>query len=237
MAMARLLAAVAAAAVVLSGAPSPVRLIGALPLVFVLPGYGLTLNVVPRSADLATRLAWTLALSISASVLLPILAGAAGAELSAGVWVAGLVAVTVVGELAALRVRRTMAPPRPRPAVPVWSVAAVAVAGLVVASGLWFSWADAESRASPTATQLWMVPGNTASELRIGVTSYGGAEAPARLVVEEGSVRQEFPLSSEPGTFETTWTISNPQDVVRASLYSSGESGPMREVFHRPDGQ
>lgn len=225
----------AAALVAIPETPA-LRLAGAMPLIFVLPGYALSLNFVPRSADVALRIAWTLALSVAVSVLLPIGLGAAGIVVTPLAWVTGLVAVTLVAEVAALRIRSTMPLRRPRPSVSLWTITALGVAGTVVMAGLYFSWTDAQRRASPTATQLWMVPGTTAGQLRIGVMRYGAEQGPLRLVIEEGSELQEYivPTTAD-GAFETNWQVDAGSSVVRARLYQGDDTTPVREVFHRED--
>lgn len=105
-----------------------------------------------------------------------------------------------------------------------------------MAAGLYASWVDASRRAEPTATQLWMVPADTGTELRVGVTRYGANEEALRLVVEEGSAREEYPVQLEPmETFETTWPLDGGGSVVRAVLFLGDSTTPFREVFHRPD--
>lgn len=232
----RIIALLACAALALSSAPDTVRFVAAVPLLFILPGYALALNIVPSTADVAVRAAWTLALSLAVSVILPLAAGAVGVVVSPVVWVIGLVAVTLAAEVAALRFRRQSArrPDRGLAVSTGQSAIALVVAGATVAGGLYLSWADAQRRSTPTATQLWMVPGPTASELRIGVTRYGVAES-MRLVVDDGSERKEFALAPSAQTFEIPWQVSGEGSVVRASLYMGQEPSPFREVFHRSE--
>lgn len=235
MGLLRIVVVVACAALALSPAPPAVRLVGAIPLTFVLPGYALSLNILPRSVDTALRVAWTLALSIAVGVLLPIILGAAGVVLSPPVWIVSLAATSVAGELAARRFGLTVPIGLRRPSIPLRAVTALLVAAVVVVNGLYISWSDAESRSSPTATQLWMVPG-AGDELRIGVTRYGTDEERLRLVVDDGANRQEYAVPLAVGqTFETPWQVDGNGSVVRATLYSGDAASPIREVFHRPD--
>ena len=232
----RLAALVACVGIVVSAAPPAIRAIGAIPLIFVLPGYALSLNAVPRSADLATRAAWTLGLSITVSVLLPILVGSAGILVSPQMWLVGLVTVTLVGEVAA-RLRPSVPQlqlSRPRARVPMRSAAFLAIAATIALGGIAASYVDADRRAVTTATQLWMVPG-TGGDVRIGVMPYGSGDEPLRLVIDDGSTRREFPIAATGATFETTWPLAADVTVVQASLYVGDSSSPIREVFHRVD--
>jgi len=231
----RLAALVACVGIVVSAAPPAIRAIGAIPLIFVLPGYALSLNAVPRSADMATRAAWTLGLSITVSVLLPILVGSAGILVSPQMWLVGLVTVTLVGELAA-RLRASVPPlqlSRPRARVPMRSAAFLAIAATIALGGIAASYVDADRRAVTTATQLWMVPGT--GDVRIGVMPYGSGGEPLRLVIDDGSTRREFPIAASGATFETTWPLAANVAVVQASLYVGDSPSPIREVFHRID--
>lgn len=223
------------AVLALSSAPDAFRLIAAVPLVLILPGYALALNFVPRTADATVWVTWTIALSLAVSVLLPLAAGTVGVIVSPGVWAVSLVVVTLAAEVAALRFRGRSAH-RSFGGIVVsrWSATALVVAGVIVTGGSYLSWADAQSRSTPTATQLWMVPGPSATELRIGVTRYGATES-MRLVVDGGSERKEFALTPSAQTFEITWQIANEATVVRASLYLGDDPIPIREVFHRSD--
>ncbi len=223
------------AALALSSAPDALRLIAAVPLVLILPGYALALNFVPRTADATVWVTWTIALSLAVSVLLPLAAGTVAVIVSPVVWVVSLVAVTLTAEVAALRFRGRSAH-RSFGGIVVsrWSATALVVAGVIVTGGSYLSWADAQSRSTPTATQLWMVPGPSATELRIGVTRYGATES-MRLVVDGGSERKEFALTPSAQTFEITWQIADNGSVVRASLYLGDDPRPFREVFHRSD--
>lgn len=231
----RSIALLGCAMVALSSAPDAVRSIAAMPLLFILPGYALALTIVPATADATVRVTWTIALSLAVSVILPLVAGAVGVVVSPVVWTVGLVAVTLAAEVAALRFRRRTAR-RPSEGVVISGLSATAlvVAGAVVAGGFYLSWADAQRRSTPTATQLWMVPGATATELHIGVTRYGATES-MRLVVDGGSERKEFPLAPSAQTFEITWQMAGEDSVVHASLYLGDDPSPFREVFHRTD--
>lgn len=230
----RLVAVVACAAIAISGAPPAIRAIGSIPLIFVFPGYALARDILPPSADLVTRTAWTLGLSLTVSVLLPILVGIPGIHLSLPVWVVGLVTVTLAGELGA-RLRHS-APPlplsRPRAPISAASAAVLATAATITIVGLIVSYVDADRRAVTTATQLWMVPG-TAGDLRIGVMPYATGGAPLRLVIDDGTTQREFPITLSGPAFETTWPLTSQSAVVRASLYAGDSSIPIREVFNR----
>lgn len=234
-ALVRSIGLIGCAVLALSSAPDAARVIAAVPLVLILPGYALALNFVPRTADAAVRATWTIALSLAVSVLVPLAAGAVGVIISPLVWAVSLVAVTLAAEVAALRFRGRP-PHRSFEGIVVsrWSAIALVVAGVIVTGGSYLSWADAQSRSTPTATQLWMVPGPSATELRIGVTRYGATES-MRLVVDGGSERKEFALTPSAQTFEITWQIANEATVVRASLYLGDDPRPFREVFHRSD--
>lgn len=217
--------------------PAAIRLAAAIPLVFVLPGYALSLSCLARSVSGVQRTVWVLALSIAVSVLLPIAAHSVGILVTPLVWGAGLTSITLVGELAAWRQDHAgpIAPPLPR--VSRWSAAALVMAVALVSVGLLVSWVDASNRSRPTATQLWMVPGGSPGELRVGVTRYEPPREPLTLVVEDGTAREEFAVGTVGDqTFETTWQMDGEVSVVRATLYAGDSPIPMREVFHRPDG-
>jgi len=233
----RVLALLACALVVMSEATPVLRLMAAIPLVFLLPGHALAMHAIPGTADPLMRVAWTLGLSVAVSVLLPIVTTLVGAPIDARMWVTGLVTVTLLAELTARLRGLPAAWPRPAVRTSRRSLGLLVLAGTVAAGGVALSLVNAGPRDAPTSTQLWMVPG-TEGELRIGVRQFADGDEPLTLVLDDGSATREYPVPVGAGsTFELTWPLVEGVPVVQARLYSGDSPTPIREVFHRTDPQ
>jgi uncharacterized membrane protein len=100
--LAAVAAAVAAATIILAGAPTPLRVVAGLPLLLVLPGYALGLAiVVAGSIGRIERVLVTVSLSLCTTILLTVLINLGPWRLSTTTWALGVSAATVVAAMVA----------------------------------------------------------------------------------------------------------------------------------------
>jgi hypothetical protein len=93
-------------------AATALRTIAGLPLVLMLPGYALSLLLLPSVPDRAWRLAWSVGLSLAVAVLAGLLLNFIPAGLTTVTWTAGLAAVTLAALTAVALLPAAAAPPR-----------------------------------------------------------------------------------------------------------------------------
>jgi hypothetical protein len=184
-----------------AAAPTTLRTIAGLPLVLVLPGYALSLLLLPSVPDRAWRAAWSVGLSLAVAVLAGLLLDLIPAGLTTVTWTAVLAGVTLAA-LAAVAFRPAAAPPRAEPSGGAtgrrWNwpaLAGPALAAAFAAGAVALAVVSAPWPRPPGFAELRLVPapGPAAS---VGVrNAYPGAET-FRLTVQNG---RSAPM---------TWTIT-----------------------------
>jgi len=224
-----MLAAVGCALVAVVVPLEPLRVIAAIPLLLVLPGFAVMQASFPRRPPAWPLLA-TLTIGLSLSllavgvVILHLLPGRFG-EAS---WAAWALLITLGGcAVAAWRrparagstprsePRRGM-PPLPRPQVAMLAVAAVALAGTVIlAAEVW------PAKNAIGYTRLWMLPsepGAKVPHVTVGIQSEEQEQTVYRLVLDVGGVRSLRRADLEPGHVRI-WRVSSPVPDVAAQTH------------------
>jgi uncharacterized membrane protein len=216
--------------------PPEVRVLGALPLIGILPGYVLMLAVVPRrSLGIAERLVFSvggsLAIVVLGGFLLNWLPG--GLQPSSFLLMAG--GFTLIASIVALlrssvhvvdeSVRTNMGIGRKVACGILYGMAAA-----IVISAVAVAWNGAAQAPTLGFTQLWMVPDtNDQNTLHVGITNQEGTAAVYRLQLEADSVVVQTwaPITLNPG--EQTKLIAelparyNGTHNVAAALYRSNQ--------------
>ena len=228
--------------------PAPVRAIGALPLVLLLPGYWLTAALLPSPLfGPLGRAALSVGFSIVACVLAGLLLNLTSGGLSTTGWVLALGGISLLGSAVAwLRCQpssgetpaslRSQLPGRREGAL--FGLAAVLLVG---AFGL--AHISAARQNQPNFTQLWIVP-DAASAGRVIQLGVRNQEQDTRsfdleLRVDGDVVRDWHPITLAP---QQTWQVQvNAPDggpfagTVEALLYRADEPGTVyRRVLLRP---
>jgi hypothetical protein len=185
-----------------STAVTTLRTIAGLPLVLVLPGYALSLLLLPSVPDRAWRAAWSVGLSLAVAVLAGLLLDLIPAGLTTVTWTAGLAGVTLAALAAVAFLPAAAPPPRAEPsgrtAGRPWTWPALAGSALAVALA-------AGAVAVAVVSAPWPRPPGFA-ELRL-VPAPGPA---ASVGVRNAYTRAEtFRLTVQNGrSAPMTWTIT-----------------------------
>jgi hypothetical protein len=202
LALAAALAALCAVlCIVLPDDPVALRIVPAVLLVLVLPGYALCAAVLhPELIGRWERAVLTLALSTVAAVITALVLNAAW-TLDRGPWAAGLATATVVAALAGAARGHGRAIPRPRfPAVGIWGAAALLTGAGLAASALVLGRTVLEPPADARgASALWISPAREGAT--VGVRNDDLGERRYELVVRvAGRTPQRIaPFVLEPG--------------------------------------
>jgi uncharacterized membrane protein len=170
-------AAAALVAAALVAVPfEPVRIVGALPLALLLPGYAITAaTFAGRRIPGAQLLLLTLALSLSTLALGSLLLNAPSEGLTRLSWTVFLVVVVLAG--CAIAARRRTAPANGamrivRPQLGIAQVALAAGGVLALVAAFWLALTVLPAKDAIGYTRLWMLPGPGAGRtVRIGVQS------------------------------------------------------------------
>jgi uncharacterized membrane protein len=209
-----------------------VRTAFALPLLFVTPGYCLTVAVFGRERlDGARRAVLTLALSVSVAILGALVLDLLPFGLQAASWTILLAAVTW-SAAAAAAARRGIQPQRgwARPRLRLPDAALLIAAALIAAGAVAFARTPLSARNVQGYTALWMqpVPATTRPAVRVGVES-GELETVAyRLDLRVGSsVLYRRLITLEPGQ---RW-----QQVVRVRPLQVATDSPIQARLYRED--
>lgn len=218
-----------------------VRIVLALPLVLVVPGYALALALLPAPrVGGGERLVLSLGLSLALAALGGFVLNWTPWGLGAQPWAAFL-ALTTLAAGAVAWVRR---PPSNRQPVPLGAVTTsrrpgrrtalpallMVLAALAAGAAWWTARSGAAQQASAGFTQLWTLPATEGGALtvRLGVRSREPVPLSYRVRLEvEGELVQEWPaVVLEPGEqWEATATLSP----------SQGAAGPVKAVLYRAD--
>jgi uncharacterized membrane protein len=215
-----------------------IRVIAAVPLLFLLPGFALTeAAFADRPPSWPMRPTLTVALSLSVlaigAVVLQVLPGRFG-EASWAVWavLVTLGAALVAGyrrhspNASAARGRRR---PRPLPHVPLPQAAMLALAALALAATVVLASTVFSAQNAIGYTRLWMLPsqaGARVPHVTIGVENVEHDATVYRLVLDVGGVRSLRRMHLEPGhsriwRFRTPRRDAGRRTKVRARLYTA----------------
>jgi hypothetical protein len=222
-------------------APSALRLIVALPLVFLAPGYALLATLfAPSTLQGVERLVMAVGSSIGITMLVGLLLAWSPLALGPLSWAVVLAAITLVGlGLAYIRRRRSHAarPDRAargirlRDAVPILVASLAAIAILVGTREI------AADQEPPPPTQLWMLPTAADSpDARLGVRAGSPGNYTVR-VTSTGVLLQEFPIAlAAGGAWETIlpFTTEERERPIVARLYEDGGDQELRFVVLQP---
>ncbi len=210
------------------------RVISALPLVFILPGYALTAAFFPtRSLDVPERLLFSLGLSLAVTAITGLALHVAMVGLQTKTWAITLATFTLCAGLIAWwrQSRRRTAPiaaPREAPFRP--SIREGLLFGLVIlvaGAAIYLARMPTPPSGVSGYTLLWMIPANDGdwSNFRVGVDSKEFTPTSYRLqVTVDGQAVKEWPeLNLAPGdSWQTSIELQATQAVsgsVEAVLY------------------
>jgi hypothetical protein len=242
-AAAAVLCALVAVAVPFEG----IRLIAAVPLCLILPGYSIAAAAFgKRSLAVPQQLLLTVALSLAALVIGALILNYAPGGVRTASW-ALLLVVLVLGACAIAARRRAApvakSPPRLQLRVRSAQVALLVGAALTAGAGLALAWTPLPAKNAVGYAQLWMLPeeGPGADAFRVGVVSQQQDPTEYRLELQTGSAGRTFftsRLSLQPGEereFEVP--VGRAQSAeprqFTALLFRRGQSG---EVYRRVTG-
>jgi uncharacterized membrane protein len=214
-----------------------VRLVCALPLVLILPGYALTAAFFPmRALDMPVRVLFSLGLSLAVAALGGLALHWMSVSLQVGTWVGMLVGMVVVASVVAWVRRRPNPSLSPSPVTTHFRLSRrdallLGLAILVTGAAVELTQLPVSPNGVSGYTVLWMIPagdGNP-SDFRLGVNSDEFTATTYRLqVTANGHTLREWPeLKLAPGdSWEASITLSSdPTSVgpVEAFLYRSDD--------------
>lgn len=208
-----------------------VRTAFALPLLFVTPGYCLTVAVFGRQRlDGARRAVLTLAMSLSLAILGALVLDLLPFGLQATSWTILLAAVTWIAGAAAA-VRRGVQPQRgwTRPRLRPVDAALLIAATLIAAGTVAFARTPLPAKNVQGYTALWMQPmPATTQAVRVGIESGELETVPYRLDLRVGSsVLYRRLITLEPGQ---RW-----EQVVRVRPLQVAADSPVQARLYRED--
>lgn len=226
--------------------PPVIRLIGAIPLVLVFPGYSLVRAVfVARQIPWPTRLALVLGLSLSAAAIGGVVLQFAASRVSGPGWLILLGGVTIAAVVVrGLRTRQGVSPvatslhalPRLSRMDMLFLVAAAGIAVTAVGQAL----LTARGSFTPNAPQLWIAPvGDPVTSLEIGVSNLQPTGATFRVVMT-GTTHDPATFSVELAARQTWRTTISTNEArqgqpIDIRLYSDTTGpDPIREVRFWP---
>jgi uncharacterized membrane protein len=206
-------------ALALGGAAA--RVVAALPLVLVLPGYALTLALFPgRALGWAERALFSLGLSLAVVALGGLALHLTPWGLRPATWAVLLVAITLAAGAVGLVRRRAAAPAadpaRPAGGLTVAQATLFALAAVVLSGALALTVRGAQEQETVGFTQVWMVEASPTNQarVRLGVSNREPSPTQFRLqLVVEGQARQTWTLQLAPDqTWETA--VDLPADLA-----------------------
>lgn len=219
------------------------RVLTGIPLALLLPGYALSLLLLPgkesRGMPLLRRAMWTVGGSLVVTVLGGLVLNVTPIGLSRPGWTILLTAVTVAAA-AGTAVDRRRRPIRPTPRAAPWRAVTVRTAsyglGAVVATtaAVWLAYAGAAAQAQPDFTQLWLVP-TQAGTATVGVRNDNPGTEQFALNLTSGTqapVNWLFTLRAG-----QSWQLDVPVTTgqpLQATLSRPGQAGAPQVVVLRP---
>ena len=213
----------------------------ALPLVFILPGFALTLALFPgRTLGGPERALFSLGQSLAIAAIGGLLLHLTPWGLRPATWAALLGTITLVaGGIGLVRRRASLPDPghtHARGGLTVAQAMFFALAAVVLSGALVITVRGAQEQETVGFTQIWMVQAGPTStdKIRVGVSNHEPATTQFRLqLLVEGQPRQDWTLQlATNGTWETA--VDLPADLaptadVEAVLYR----GDTPEVVYR----
>ncbi len=225
------IAAISGAIILLVPSTLVVRLVAALPLLFLLPGYAITSALFPkRSLGIPEQLLFSVGISIAVVIVGGFALHWTPWGLQAGSWVALLFSVTLVASLVAdTRWQRT-APISGMPlnfALDSRQGLLLGLAALVITAAIVLARTPLPPQAIQGYTQLWILPASDKDPgaVRVGISSMEFTPTEYRLqIMVDDQVLQEWPtLQLGPGEdWETSVLLpknSSHTRIVKALLY------------------
>lgn len=225
--------AVAALGLTLLGVDGGVlRVMLGLLLVLVLPGYALcaaAFPVVPlRRSD---RWLFSIGFSLGTTILGGFVLNWSPWGLQRTSWTLLLSTITLGACLVALLRRPVRAGGARRPALDlsIEQMLLFGIAGLTVVGAVLVARSEAAQRPAPDVVQLWIMPGEQANTVRVGIVTQGPVDEHYRLVLQRGgyTIREWPALSIARGDhWETSVELSQRQPgtgPLEAQLYRMGD--------------
>jgi len=223
---------ITAAVVILVGVrSSAIRLLAAIPLVFLLPGYALTAALIPKSTlGFPERIGLSLGLSLAVVALGGLVLDWMPWGLRADSWVILLFSVTVGTSLVALLRRRASTGSMPRRlamGLTAHQIMLFGLAALLASSAIVLVLVGELKQQRRAFTQLWILPANEVEQhtVRVGIHSMESSTKQYRLqIAVAGDTATEWPLIElQPGErWEDKFVFSAEQaktGMVEAKLY------------------
>lgn len=166
-------------------------------LVLVLPGYAVSAAAFPDPRlGRVDRGLFVVGFSIGIAILSGFVLNWLSWGLQRSTWAALLAAITLGGCVVAL-VRRPARPvilSRPPLGLSLGQALLFSLAGLTVVGSILVARGEAAQRPAPDVVQLWIVPGDTAGSVRVGVITRGPVDEHYRLVLQrDGQTVREWP--------------------------------------------
>jgi uncharacterized membrane protein len=208
--------------------------IGALPLVLILPGYALVAACLPqRSFDWAERLLLSVGTSIAATVSLSLVMYWLGLSLQTATWTIALAATAFIASLVAWQRRKQVVEALPSTTDLRLNLRQVILLGVAVAIGgaaIRIAQQPAPSANVSGYTQLWLVPTNSgnAGTYQLGVTSDEFTPVAYHIqVTVDGQVGWDWPnVQLKPGESWTNLIVLRADRAV---------TGTIEAVLYRAD--
>jgi hypothetical protein len=233
--------AVAAVIAVVLDLPAALRLPLTLPLAVLLPGYGLLSALLPSSTLSAVeRLIIAVGASIGITVLGGIVLALSPARLSPLSWGVMLAAVSLVAIGAAWlrRQRLGLTGSRfSRPQVPLAGGVLILVASVLLADVLLGARFIAAEQLSPAPEQLWILPTESAKQVRVGMQAGAGGGDYLVRVSSAGDTVAQYELELRQGEqWQTELRVTAEQRAgpLVARLYAEGSENELRFVVLQP---
>lgn len=201
------------------------RLVLALPLVLILPGYALSvLLFAPGRLQRVERVLVSLGLSIALTILVGFALNWTASGMNTLVWTLCLGGLSFVcSVLAAWRNRTLPAPARARPVLDAREAIVFALAGVVALLALFVATRGAIEQPSAGFSQLWLVPAGQ-SAVQIGVSNLEQQPMSYRLVLKAGGqiIGDWSTIELQPGeTWNYDVTLPATPSALEALLYRS----------------
>jgi hypothetical protein len=233
--------ALAAALAVVLDLPAAIRLPLAVPLAVFVPGYGMLHALLP-GATLASaeRLIIAIGTSIGVTILGGIVLALSPARLSPVSWAVMLAAVslTALGVAWLRRTREGISGPRlARPRVPLGGAVVILVSAVLLADVVLGARFIAAEQLAPAPEQLWMLPNDSSSDVRLGMQAGpGGGEYVVRVSSGGDTVAQYELRLGQGETWQTELpvTVEQRSAPLVARLYEGGSETEPRFVVLQP---
>jgi uncharacterized membrane protein len=222
-----------------------VRLIFALPLVLVLPGYTLTRALFSdNSLNITVRFALSIGLSLALSILGGLVLNGIPRGLDATTWVIWLGGITIIASLVAW-IRN-----RAQNSVPLNLMSSIGVDAhhvllfgmtvVLVIVAVFYARRGAMQQLTTDFTQLWILPAENGDPnvVLVGITNMESSSVEYHIQVEvQGSLVADWPnIKLEPGKKWETSVLLPPQqseeEIIKAFLFGTNSPGEVYRQVH-----